>query len=393
MKPHCRFIQKPNLEPTNYADYKTVKSLLAGNSAEQGSDPDLGANRLNLCNQRNLRILHLRNLGLPIAVGCSLILAAPWTPAQEKKEIKKGLKIAFIPKNINNPYNVIETGGSLAACKELGIEGKVVGPSDASASSQVSYINTMITQRQSAIVLAANDPNALLPYLSRAKAQGIKVVTMDSDTAKEGRTIFCNQASSEMIGRSEVQMLAKEIDYKGDIAILSATPNATNQNTWIGFMKDELQKPEYKDMKLVTVAYGNDDDQKSFTETQGLIEAYPNLRGIISPTTVGIAAAARYLSTSPSNGKIALVGLGTPNQMRQFVKDGTVKEFALWSPADLGYLAACAAAQLASGNIQGKEGETFSAGKLGDRTIGKDGVVILGPPTVFTADNIDQFNF
>ena len=158
-------------------------------------------------------------------------------------------------------------------------------------------------------------------------------------------------------------------------------------------MKDELQKPEYKEMKLVTIAYGNDDDQKSFTETQGLIEAYPSLRGIISPTTVGIAAAARYLSTSPNKGKIALVGLGTPNQMRRFVKDGTVKEFALWSPADLGYLAAYAAAQLASGNIQGKEGETFSAGKLGERTIGKDGVVILGPPTVFTADNIDQFNF
>jgi rhamnose transport system substrate-binding protein len=328
-----------------------------------------------------------------IAIACSLILAVPWAQAQEKKEIKKGLKIAFIPKNINNPYNVIETGGSMEACKEMGSEGKVVGPSDASASSQVPYINTMITQRQSAIVLAANDPNALLPYLSRAKAQGIKIVTMDSDTAPEGRTIFCNQASSEMIGRSEVQMLAKEIDFKGDIAILSATPNATNQNTWIGFMKDELQKPEYKDMKLVTVAYGNDDDQKSFTETQGLIEAYPNLRGIISPTTVGIAAAARYLSSSPNKGKIALVGLGTPNQMRRFVKDGTVKEFALWSPADLGYLAAYAAAQLASGNIQGKEGEKFSAGKLGERTIGKDGVVILGPPTVFTADNIDQFNF
>ena len=330
---------------------------------------------------------------LTIAVVVSLILAAPLAPAQQSKEIKKGLKIAFIPKNINNPYNVIETGGSLAACKDMGIDGKVVGPSDASASSQVSYINTMITQRQSAIVLAANDPNALLPYLKRATEQGIKIVTMDSDTAKEGRTIFCNQSSSELIGRSEVQMLAKEIDYKGDIAILSATPNATNQNTWIGFMKDELQKPEYKDMKLVTVAYGNDDDQKSFTETQGLIEAYPNLRGIISPTTVGISAAARYLSTSPNKGKIALVGLGTPNQMRQFVKDGTVKEFALWNPADLGYLAAYAAAQLASGNIQGKEGETFSAGKLGDRTIGKDGVVILGPPTVFTADNIDQFNF
>jgi rhamnose transport system substrate-binding protein len=311
----------------------------------------------------------------------------------QDKPIKKDLKLAFVPKNINNPYNVIETGGSMAACKEMGAEGKVVGPSDPSASSQVSYINTLITQRQNAIVIAANDPNALIPYLKRAMDQKIKVVTMDSDTASEGRTIFVNQATAEGIGQGQVQVLAKEINNQGEIAILSATPNATNQNTWIKYMQEELKKPEYKDIKLVKIAYGNDEDQKSFTETQGLLQAYPNLKGIISPTTVGVAAAARYLSTSPYKGKVALVGLGTPNQMRQFVKDGTVKEFALWNPADLGYLAAYAAAQLVSGNIQGKEGETFSAGKLGSRTIGKDGVVILGPPTVFNAENIDQFDF
>jgi rhamnose transport system substrate-binding protein len=327
-----------------------------------------------------------------IAIVSSLPFLAANAYAQDKP-IKKDLKLAFLPKNINNPYNVIETKGSLDACKEIGAQGKVVGPSDAAASSQVSYINTLITQRENAIVLAANDPNALIPYLKKAKEQKITVVTMDSDTAPEGRSIFINQASSEGIGQGQVQLLAKQIDSKGEIAILSATPNATNQNTWIKYMQEELQKPEYKDMKLVKIAYGNDDDQKSFTETQGLLQAYPNLKGIISPTTVGISAAARYLSTSPSKGKVALVGLGTPNQMRQFVKDGTVKAFALWNPSDVGYLAAYAAAQIVSGNIEGKEGETFSAGKLGSRTIGKDGVVILGPLTVFDAGNIDQFDF
>jgi rhamnose transport system substrate-binding protein len=198
------------------------------------------------------------------------------TASAEDQPIQKGLKLAFVPKNINNPYNVIETGGSIAACKEMGVEGKVVGPSDPSASSQVSYINTLITQKQSAIVLAANDPNALIPYLKRAMEHKIKVVTMDSDTAPEGRSIFVNQATSEGIGRGQVQVLAKEINNQGEIAILSATPNATNQNTWIGFMQEELKKPEYQGMKLVKIAYGNDEDQKSFTETQGLLQAYPN---------------------------------------------------------------------------------------------------------------------
>jgi rhamnose transport system substrate-binding protein len=174
---------------------------------------------------------------------------------------------------------------------------------------------------------------------------------------------------------------------------LSATPNATNQNTWIALMKKELLKPEYSGIKLVTVVYGNDDDQKSFSETQGLLSAHPDLKGIISPTTVGIAAAARYISGSQYKGKVQLTGLGTPNQMREFVKDGTVKAFALWNPADLGYLAAYAGAALASGQITGKEGDSFTAGKLGQYKVGAKGEVVLGPPTKFDSANIDQFDF
>jgi rhamnose transport system substrate-binding protein len=311
----------------------------------------------------------------------------------EDKPIKKDLKITVIPKNINNPYFTIMDNGVLAATKELGLDGKAVGPSETGASAQVPYINTAITQRQNGLLISANDPNALVPYLKKAMDQKIKVVTVDSDTAPAGRALFINQVSAEGIGQSLVQTLAKLMNNSGEFAILSATPNATNQNTWIKYMQEELQKPEYKDMKLVKIAYGNDEDQKSFTETQGLLEAYPNLKGIVSPTSVGIAAAARYMSTSPYKGKVILTGLGTPNQLRAFVKDGTIKEFELWNPEDLGYLAAYAVAQLASGNIEGKEGESFSAGKLGNRTVGKDGVVLLGPPIVFNADNIDQFNF
>jgi rhamnose transport system substrate-binding protein len=232
-----------------------------------------------------------------------------------------------------------------------------------------------------------------VPYLKKAMSQNIKVVTFDSDTAPEGRQIFVNQAESEAIGRGQVQLLSKLIGGEGEFAILSATPNATNQNTWIKFMQEELKKPEYSKMKLVKIAYGNDDDQKSFVETQGLLQAYPNLKGIIAPTTVGIAAAARYIQNSPAKGKVMVTGLGTPNQMRAFIKNGTVKAFQLWDPGQLGYLAAYAAANLASGTITGKEGDSFEAGKLGKRTVGKSGEVILGPPTTFDSSNIDNFNF
>jgi rhamnose transport system substrate-binding protein len=319
--------------------------------------------------------------------------AATSESANATAEIKKGIKTVSIPKQLGNPYEEIEHSGIDEALKELGGSNRIQGPTDAGASSQVPIINSVVQQKPDAIIIAGNDPNAVAPALKQAAQRGIKIVGMDSDVAPDARTVFINQSSSQLIGEGQVKLIAEQIGGKGEIAILSATANATNQNTWIKFMKEELKKPEYKDIKLVKVAYGDDDDQKSFQETQGLLQAYPNLKGIISPTTVGIAAAARYLSSSPKKGKVKLTGLGTPNQMRKFVKDGTVDEFALWVPKDVGYLAGQAAAALVSGRITGKEGEKFEAGRLGERTIGKNGEIVLGPPTGFNKENIDDFDF
>ncbi|MCU1686391.1 MAG: rhaS [Amycolatopsis sp.] len=313
--------------------------------------------------------------------------------ANPNATIKTGLKIAYLPKQLNNPYSDIEVSGGKKAVDALKGVYKLVGPNEASASSQVSYINTLVQQQQDAIVIAANDPNAVCPALNQARAGGTKVVTFDSDASPSCRDLFVNQATTAGVGESLAKMTSEVTGGTGDIAILSATPNATNQNAWIQVFKQELAKPQYAGLKLVTTVYGNDDDQKSFQETQGLLQAYPNLKAIVSPTTVGISAASRYVSTSSYKGKVAITGLGTPNQMKQFVKDGTVKEFALWDPAKLGELTGYAAAALVSGQITGKQGEKFTAGELGPYTIGAQGEIVLGPPTVFTSANIDQYNF
>jgi rhamnose transport system substrate-binding protein len=307
---------------------------------------------------------------------------------------KKGLTVGFLPKQVNNPYFTTADKGGEAALKELGSSYKEVGPSSATdTSGQVSYVNTLTQQQVDAMAVSAQDPGALCTALKQAMKNDIKVVTYDSDTKPDCRNAFVSQASAEALGRTEVQLLAEQIGYKGEIAILSAAQTATNQNTWIEFMKDELKDPKYKDMKLVKVAFGNDDAQQSFQQTQGLLQEHPKLAGIISPTTVGIKAAAQYLSGSKYKGKVKLTGLGTPNDMRKYVKNGTVDAFELWDPAKLGELAARTAVALSSGQITGKEGETFKAGDMGTFTIGKDGVIDLGKPTVFDKKNIDQFNF
>ncbi len=308
--------------------------------------------------------------------------------------LKTGLKVFVIPKQLGQAYfttaDSAESGGAIAALNALGESGTETSGTAATPAAEIPAIQAAISKGANALIVSATDPTALCPTLSSAMKRGITVVTYDSD-APTCRSLFINPANTEAIGTTEVDILAKELNGTGQSAIVSAAASATNQNAWIGYMKQQLKK--YPKMTLVSTVYGNDDATVSTQVTQGLLQQYPNLKGIISPTTVGIAAAAAVLDTPKYRGKVMLTGLGTPNSMKKYVSDGTVKEFELWKPNDLGYLAAYAAVQLASGKITGAQGQTFTAGKLGSYTVGADNTVLLGPPFVFNASNIDQFNF
>jgi rhamnose transport system substrate-binding protein len=311
------------------------------------------------------------------------------------KSLVSGKTFYFIPKDTLNPYEVIaDRGGKLALDAQKNKQVVSSGTQD-TAAAQLPSIQAAIQSNAAGIVIAGNDPDAVCPSLKQAMAKGIAVVAFDSDT--NCRQLFINQADTETIGRSQIKLLAQEMGYKGEFAILSAASTATNQNAWIKYMKLELKKPAYKNMKLVKIYYGNDNPAQSLAATEAMLQAYPNLKGIESPTTVGISSAAQYLSTSKYKGKVILQGLGLPSQMKKYVLNGTLKDFALWNPEDLGYLAGYAVAAIASGDIKGNIGETFKAGKLGTYKIirGPDGrpQVILGPPFVFNKSNVAKFNF
>jgi rhamnose transport system substrate-binding protein len=345
-----------------------------------------------------------RRLAAGVVVACAVALTAACSSSSSPKSsgttnangVKAGLVVYFIPKDTNNPYEVIADQGGQAALSELG--GKVVVSSgtEDTAAAQIPSIQAAIQAHADAIVIAGNDPTALCPALGQAQAAGIKVVSFDSDVTCPNH-LFINQANTEQIGTSEVDLLAKEINSSGDIAILSAAATATNQNAWIGYMKQQLTK--YPNMHLVDTVYGNDDPATSLTVLQGLLTAHPNLRGIISPTTVGISTAAQYLDKHKDLlSHLTLTGLGLPSQMKPYVLDGTVAAFELWNPNDLGYLAGYAAADLSSGKASLTAASTFDAGKLKSYTVlpaaGTTGPsVVLGPPTVFDKNNVSNFNF
>ena len=325
-----------------------------------------------------------------VATGCAATGEEPGEGGEGSGDAN--LAITFVPKNLGNAYFDTSDKGGEMAIKEFGGTYDEQAPAEGTPDGQVSFINTLTQQGVGGLAVSANDPTAICDALNEARDAGVKVVTFDSDTDPECRDIFINQATGEGIAKIQVDLIAEQIGDEGQIAILSATANATNQNAWIDLMKADL-KANHPNIELVEVVYGDDDDQTSFDKTAALLQTYPELKGIISPTTVGISAAARYLQTSEYKGKVALTGLGTPNQMRDYVEDGTVTAFALWNPADLGYLAAYAAKALIEGEITGKAGDKFEAGKLGDYEVGENGTVLLGEPYTFNKENIGDFDF
>ena len=308
--------------------------------------------------------------------------------------LKTGLKVYVVPKLLGAQYFTIadsaKSGGAISALQALGETGSETSGTAATPASELPAIQAAVTKGANILIVSATDPTALCPTLKAAMAKGITVVTYDSD-APTCRDLFVNQASSQAVGTSLVDLMAKEIHDSGDIGIVSAAASATNQNAWIGYMKQELAK--FPKIHLVSTVYGNDDPTTATQVTQGLLQRYPNLKGIISPTSVGIVSASQVVASSKYKGKVIVTGLGTPDSMKKYVADGVAPEFELWNPANLGYLAAYAAVNFASHKITNAAGQSFTAGKLGKFTVGPDRTIILGPPLTFNAANINNYNF
>jgi rhamnose transport system substrate-binding protein len=304
--------------------------------------------------------------------------------------------IVYIPKNAGNPYFTPLADGVKKAAEEHGLVYTTVSPASADATSQLPLIKDQIQQGVSAILISPNSPDALNPALEEAMGKGIAVITVDSDLTgnEQFRTAGVLTVDPETVGRGQIELMGSLINYEGEIAILSATTDAPNQNRWIDVMKKTLaEDAKYAKMKLVDTVYGNDEPQKSSTEAESLLARHPNLKGIIAPTTVGIAAAAQVVETAKASSRVQVTGLGTPNQMRRFIKNGTVKAFALWSPSDEGYLAGQVASQIVKGDLKPAANLKFKAGTLGERSFREKNVVITGDLFIFNADTIDQFNF
>ena len=302
----------------------------------------------------------------------------------------KEMRIALVVKALGIGFFEAAHKGAEEAAKDLG-DVKVIytGPTDTTAEGQIEVLNSLIAQNVDAIAVTANDTDALVPTLKKAMQRGITVISWDSGVAPGGREMQLNPSSTELIGKMLIKMAADNMPDGGDVAVLSASSTATNQNNWIAAMKDDMGN--YPNINLVATVYGDDLADKSYREAKGLIEKYPNLKAIIAPTSVGIVAAAKAVTDAGKIGEINVTGLGLPSEMAAYVENGASKSFAIWNPIDLGYAATEIAYNLAKGNAKAEPGAKIPMGRLGEVTLDDNTEGAMADPFVYDKSNIEQF--
>ncbi len=303
----------------------------------------------------------------------------------------KEVRIAMVVKALGIGFFEAARDGGQEAAKQLGdVDLIYTGPTTTTAEAQIETINSLIAQKVDAIEVSANDKDALVPILKKAMQRGITVISWDSGVAPAGREAHLDPSSTELIGSMlVVKLAAAPIDGKGDIAILSTTPTATNQNAWIAAMKEAL--PSAPGLNLVTTVYGEDLADKSYRETEALLQAHPEVKVIVAPTSIGIVAAAQAVEDANKVGQVFVTGLGLPSELAGHVKAGSVKSFAIWNPIDLGYSATMLAYDLATGKAKAEPGAKIGIGRMGTITLDDNNSAAMADPFVYDASNVEKY--
>jgi rhamnose transport system substrate-binding protein len=320
--------------------------------------------------------------------------------AQEAPVPGKALDMVLLPKFLGIlPFDQAHQG-ALEAEKELQNSKPLqyLGPTpENSVAGQIEITTNATTQGVAAIMISNNSGDQIVPAAKAAQAKGIKVVTWDSPIpSSEGEDVFVAQVDFSDIGKVMADMALSIIGPDGGkFAVLSASPDAANQNAWIAAMKEALKDPKYAKLELLDTVYGNDQSEESYNQANALVDKYPDMKLIMAPTSVGIVAAAKAMQDEGLCDKVKISGLGLPSEMLAYTKNGCAPEFALWSFVDLGYLAYYTAYALATGTIKAEEGASFKAGRMGNYTITKDPTrakglrILMGPFTVYNKDNVE----
>ena len=323
-------------------------------------------------------------LAAMLALGASApALMASLRPALAQEA--KGLRVFMVPKFTGFVFFELARAGAEKACEELGCEFTYVGTTTADVEGQVQVFQNLVPQRPDVLVTAALDINAGVPVLKRLRSQGTVVVTFDADVAPEGRDLFVNMAPFDVQAKAMLESALANVPEGGEAIWVAPTPTVAN---FISQKKalDELiaSDPRYASIKFIDTLYADDDPEKSYSVGSSAMQAHPDLKLFISGSGISVPALNKAIEDTGRRGEVFATGYGLPDTMTTYIANDTIKQYALWSPFDFGYMSTYAGVLMKAGELTAEEGATFEVPGLGTREVGPDQTANLNAMLFFT---------
>ena len=333
---------------------------------------------------------------LAIILALAMIMAVSAVALADDAKPGEGITIGVVYKQSGNAYFQAGVEGFQKAADELGFEFMHDGPEDSSNDGQERIIRNYIDQGVDVLCISANDAAGLVDVCKEAMEKGIYVLSWDAKVDAEGRNLDIEPASAKVIGITQLESLAESVGYEGKIAIVSAGATAPNQNLWISYIQEEFAANEkYANMELLPTVYGDDDYTKSYDVTKALIDANPDLKGIITPTTVGGPAVSKCIMDEGLTGKVKVTGLTLATDMAEYIHAGIADATFLWNPIELGYVSAYVGVAMVNGEFEAAEGATIEVpGFEGLEVIPSDDgglILFLNKLNAFTDETVDSW--
>jgi rhamnose transport system substrate-binding protein len=189
-----------------------------------------------------------------------------------------------------------------------------------------------------------------------------------------------------------IDAIVAEIGEDGSFGIVTSTFTTPNQARWIAEMWAYAQAC-HPDVKWLETVEAQEDNILSFNQATSLLNKYgDDIDGLFGMTSVATPASAEAVTQAGLCGEVAVVGLATPNAMKPYVAADCVKSVVLWNPVDLGYAAVEVMRAVVDGKLEPGD-QSVAAGRLGELQIVNGSEVLLGPPFIYTKDNIADFDF
>jgi ribose transport system substrate-binding protein len=258
--------------------------------------------------------MKFNRMGVIAAVSCLAVIGLASCQASYHDQQER---YVFVASNVNLPYWQEAQAGLTDAAKQLGVKSELTGPEKFDPQEQLRAFQKVVESKPAGIMISVTRPDLLQDAINAAIAQGIPVITVDSDAPSSKRVMFVGTDNFRAGGES-ARRLADILKGQGQVVVITI-PGQLNVDERLRGVNETLKK--FPGIKLVQTIDDRGDPRVANDNIAALLKAKAKIDGIISLEASGGSGAAEALHRLDV--KIPIVGFDKdPETLDWIDRDG-----------------------------------------------------------------------